>query len=434
MLGRMQVGDTPRPPSAGPSRPSRRALAIAATVALAVIAGSIAAAVFLSRHTPSPGIGEGTTSPSASATTSATPSKSEASPTESVVPYPADAALLQVVVPGLRMRASASTGAEVLRTLNPGEVVRVASGPVEADGYAWYEVIDLDSRAGWAAMGAAAAPWLIPVPSDPAGSPLVLRFERACDAVDLGTFPVPDVTLSADGRVILFSGVVRHLSPSGLAQVQRDALELPSLQASADYRLEVRPGAQNVPAHGVCGNRFTLGEGNARVVVTTVNWQGDEEEGTYYLPAPERHALDQLAMHLQQVEAWLGPSGWSDSAGRYVSSSYRLSVSRSGDVAPAEVLAPSVSGAGWPFSGPIEQFGGLVGQERCGYLDLRQAFETLRVMRAYGVPSFAIGEDPPPELPLDGFGYGNFSTGAGWFSFGLTPRTPDGFPACPDAP
>ena len=134
---------------------------------------------------------------------------------------------------------------------------------------------------------------------------------------------------------------------------------------------------------------------------------------------------------LAMVEAWLGPSGWSDAAGRYVSSSYRLSIVRSGDVAPADVDAPSVRGAAWPFDGPIERFGGLVfGQERCGYLDLGQAFETLRLMRALGVPSFASGEDPPPELSLDRFGYGNFSTDAGWFGFGLTPRRPDGFPAC----
>jgi hypothetical protein len=33
-------------------------------------------------------------------------------------------------------------------------------------------------------------------------------------------------------------------------------------------------------------------------------------------------------------------------------------------------------------------------------------------------------------LTLDRFGSGNFMTEAGWFSFWLTPRSPDGYPGC----
>jgi hypothetical protein len=153
------------------------------------------------------------------------------------------------------MRATASTGADVNRSFDRGEVVRVMSGPVEADGYAWYEVVDLDSRVGWVAMGGGGQPWLATVPSDPTTSELLLRLERACHAVELGSPVVPaDVALSADGRFVLISGVVRQLNPSGFAQVQRDVLELPALEATGTYLLEPRPGAPEAPGHGTCAN------------------------------------------------------------------------------------------------------------------------------------------------------------------------------------
>jgi hypothetical protein len=95
---------------------------------------------------------------------------------------------------------------------------------------------------------------------------------------------------------------------------------------------------------------------------------------------------------------------------------------------PAGVDAPSVTGAAWPFEGPIEQFGNPVGQARCGHLDLGQAFEMLRLMRDLGVGTHAYGDDR--QLSLDGVGAGAFATDAGWFSFWLTPRSPDGYPNC----
>lgn len=354
-------------------------------------------------------------------------------PSASLIPASADDHLLQVAVDELRMRATASTTADIVRTLDLGEVVRVKSGPVEADGYAWSAVVDLDSRTGWVAMGGGAQPWLMAVPSDPATSPLLLRLERACDAVELDTFDwrPADVTLSGDRRFVLVTGVVRTLSPTGFDQVQREALQLPILQASADYQLEFRPGAPEAPGHGACVNRFTLGEGTSKVVVTATNWQGDEEEALYFVPSPERRALDALALHLLDVEAWLGSAGWSDPASyRYVSGSYRFSVIANGRVPPDYVNAPRVDDVPWPFDGPIEQFGDPEGDARCGYLDLGQAFETLRLMRQWGVHPLANEVDPASSLTLDRFGAGNFTTEAGWFSFWLTPRSPDGYPGC----
>jgi hypothetical protein len=370
---------------------------------------------------------------SSSSTSEASPSSSLAEPSASSIPYAAGDPLMQVNVNGLRMRASPSTSADILRSLDRGEVVRLRGGaPVDADGYAWHEVVDLDSRIGWVAMGDGAQPWLTTVPSDPATSPLLLRVERACHAVDLDMFTwrPADVTLSADGRFVLVSGVVRQLSASGFAQVQRDVLQLPALQASATYRLTPRPDAPDPPGHGTCSNRFTLGEGTGKIVVTATNWQGDEEEATYFLPSPERKVLDALALDLMDVEAWLGPSGWSEPARRYVSSSYRFSLTANGSTPPDYLDAPPLAGVPWPFDGPIEQFGEPVGGERCGYLDLGQAFETLRLMRQWGVPALANEVDPAPLLTLDRFGSGNFTTDAGWFSFWLTPRSPDGHPSC----
>jgi hypothetical protein len=411
--------------------------AIGAVVILGVAVGLAIAAL-----RDAPVAGDATQIPSASGSpnSSETPAASlhstsetpEPTATPPLIPYVADAQLLQVDTDGLRMRASAGTSAEVLRTLERGEVVRVQSGPVDADGYPWYEVVDLDSRIGWVAMGGGAQPWLATVPAGAATSPLLLRFERGCDAFEIGMTGFPaDVTLSADGRVVVWSSFVRQLNPAGLARVRQEVLQLPVLQATAMYQVEPRPGVPEAPGHGACINRFTLGEGAERVVVSAINWQGDQEEATYYLPAPERRALDELAMHLADIEAWLGPSAWTEPlARRYISSSYQLWIYPQSGAPPSYVDAPSVSGAVWPFDGPIEQFGGTDPQQRCGYLDSGQAFETLRVMRLRGVRAEAAGVDPPRVLSLDGFGSGSFSTEGGWFSFWLTPRSPDGYPSC----
>jgi hypothetical protein len=413
-----------------PDRQRRAAtwIVLGVVAALAVVA-TVLAIGLLSRVPPAGG-------PTATAS-----SRASESPAPSAPPQPtasasdaADDRLMQVTVDALRMRAAASTSAGVIRTFDLGEVVRVVSGPLEADGYAWYEVEDLDSRSGWAALGSVAEPWLEAVPPNPATSDLLLRLEFRCDAHprDVGIPVIPaDLTVTADGRVVLISGVVGQLTLSGLAQIRRDVIESPFLQTSAAYDLEHQPGAPEAPAHGACISTFTLGGGSAPVVVTAVAWQGDEEEAAYWAPSPARLALDELTKHLLDVEAWLGPAAWSAPIARpYGSSSYVFWLTQQGSTSPPpEVDAPSMTGAAWPFDGPIEQFGEPVGQGRCGYLDLAGAFETLRLMRAGGVPTYPVWVDAP-ELRLDGFGSGAFATDAAWFSFWLTPRSPDGYPAC----
>ena len=375
--------------------------------------------------------------PSASASPSASPSSTPPAP--SATPS-ADDLLLQVSVDGLRMRATANTSADIVRIVDRGEVVRVLSGPVDAAGYTWYEVLDLDSESGWVAMGDAADPWLEAVPPEPATSPLLLRFRRdgAVTPRSFSEIPVfpPDLTLTADGRVVLgwTNSLVRQLSPSGLAQIRRDVLDLPLLQRTADYDVEHLPSAPDVgPPHEVGFNTFTLGEGTARVVVTAVAWLG-EEDGVYWVPSAERRVLEELAIHLLNVESWLGAAAWSEPVARpYVSSSYLFWLGPPNDAPPpADAGAPSVTGVAWPFDGPIEQFGESLGQERCGYLDLGQAFETLRLMRELGVPTSVFAAPPPRQLSLDGVGVGSFATDARWYYFWLTPRSPDGYPSCAD--
>ena len=424
-------------------------LVVTGLVAIVVLAGAavgLSLGVLGSRPTA-----DSTASPSASADPSALPNS--ASPAASSpmadpsVSPPPDGVLLQVSVDGLRMRAAAGTGADIVRTLDRSEVVRATSGPLDVEGFAWYEVVDLGSQSGWVAMGREAGQWLEVVPAEAATSDLVLRFERNCDVNLRSMSGIPiwpaDLTLTADGRVFFWRGggslgsndgamAVRQLNPRGVAQFRRDVLAVPALRESASYGLEHRQGAPEAPGHGLCGNSFIVGEGPDAVVVHATNWQGDEEEAAYWVPSPERKALDELALHLEQAEAWLGEAAWSDAVARpRVSGSYMLWLEPPLDIPPEGVDVPTVSGVQWPFDGPIEEFGDPVEQARCGYLEVGQAFETLRLMRERGVFVRPLGADPVRHVGLDGVGNGAFATDAGWFSFWITPRSPDGYPRCP---
>jgi len=62
----------------------------------------------------------------------------------------------QVVVQGtrgvvLRLRASPSTGAQVLDTLKEGMLLLVIEGPQQADNYTWWKVRTAQGKEGWAA-------------------------------------------------------------------------------------------------------------------------------------------------------------------------------------------------------------------------------------------------------------------------------------------
>ncbi len=52
---------------------------------------------------------------------------------------------------GLNMRASASTGADIVTTLAQGQQVSIISGPQDADGFAWWQIELEDGSQGWVA-------------------------------------------------------------------------------------------------------------------------------------------------------------------------------------------------------------------------------------------------------------------------------------------
>jgi hypothetical protein len=333
-----------------------------------------------------------------------------------------------------------------MQTLDRGAVLRVSSGPADADGYAWYELVDLDNVQGWVAAGRDAEPWLQAVPVQAPMKDVLLRFERGCEITprSYASTDLPaDVTVTADGRVVYWLGggtlgendgkiAVRQLSPSGLAQFQRDVLSLPALRQSAEYRLQRLPGTPEPPGHGVCSNSFVIGAGSNAVVVNATNWQGDEEEASYWVASPERKTLDELAHGLTEVEAWLGESAWSDPVARpYVSDSYMLWLEPRIDIPSDGTGAVSVSGVPWPFDGPIEMYGESVNGGRCGYLRAGQAFETLRFLRELGVIVHPLGLDQARPAGLDTLGFGDLATDSEWYSFWIMPRSPDGYPDCP---
>jgi hypothetical protein len=63
-------------------------------------------------------------------------------------------AILRVEADRLRMRADPTTSAATVLTLPVGASVGYVSGPVEADGLAWYEV-RIGSSVGWVSAGEA---------------------------------------------------------------------------------------------------------------------------------------------------------------------------------------------------------------------------------------------------------------------------------------
>lgn len=126
--------------------------------------------------------------PSASAAVSAAPSLPSApAATSSVAPSGAAASApvgpapsfavgdsARVLAGGLRVRGEASVDGTVLGSLFPGDIVEVLGGPVEADGFTWYEVGNAALR-GFVAAGDESGPFLEassePPPSAGAASP-----------------------------------------------------------------------------------------------------------------------------------------------------------------------------------------------------------------------------------------------------------------------
>jgi hypothetical protein len=67
---------------------------------------------------------------------------------------------------GLSFRQSASTGGDLIQVLDSGSTLEVVGGPMEADGYTWWNLRKLDDgQEGWSAEGAGEDIFLEPAPA-----------------------------------------------------------------------------------------------------------------------------------------------------------------------------------------------------------------------------------------------------------------------------
>lgn len=68
---------------------------------------------------------------------------------------------------GLNFRDQPNTNANLLGQLGTGQVVSVTEGPVEADGFIWWQLDDDQGNIGWAAQGDGETEWLSPQIGEP---------------------------------------------------------------------------------------------------------------------------------------------------------------------------------------------------------------------------------------------------------------------------
>jgi hypothetical protein len=331
-------------------------------------------------------------------------------------------AVLQVVADQLRLRDDAGVDGGVVAVLERGAFVRVASEPVDVDGFTWREVVDIANRTGWAADGDGTDAWLAPI--DPThGAPVIFSFGYGCDVV--GPVNPPTVTVLDDGRVVAiddFRGSVwwvRRLSDAGMRRVREDILGSPHLQASAEFLPRLRAGVGDPPGHGACSFEFTIPKDPDAIVVTSMSWFGDEEEAAFYEPAPERRALDHLARNLMAIDDALGEDAWQPAPRLpYAADSYQLWIGSDPGAGPS--AGPSIDSAALGI-GDVRSFGAPAGSGRCGAVSREQAFELARVLNAAGAVD-------PVQLNLVTF------TGAQIDGISstivLAPTTPDGQPGC----
>jgi SH3-like domain-containing protein len=92
---------------------------------------------------------------------------------------------------GLNVRDQASTSGKQVGKLNPGAVVKLRSGPKEANGYTWWQIDDGAGLVGWVAAGTKEDPWLVletaGVLTATGGGKLVNRDVRLGDRVQVTT-------------------------------------------------------------------------------------------------------------------------------------------------------------------------------------------------------------------------------------------------------
>jgi hypothetical protein len=172
---------------------------------------------------------------------------------------------------------------------------------------------------------------------------------------------------------------------------------------------------------------FTAGDGEDAVVVSSVEWLGDEEEETYYQPSPEREELDALARAMRDPEAMLGADAWAGPAEPYEGADYQLVLMPQRDVPPYGTL--DVSELPIDFGGPLDEYGEEAGDPRppltrCGVISRDEAEGIIETLD--GGDFGQVGLDRATTASLD------WADGNGTVDLFLLPRMPDGFPECED--
>jgi hypothetical protein len=266
------------------------------------------------------------------------------------------------------------------------------------------------------------------LPSGPGDA--VMSFVPRCDAVP--EVVTPATTVLEDGRVIWRTDdgtiLVRQLTPGSLDDFGERVRSTGLFEQSATYELERLPGAEP-PGHGVCLWSFAFTDDDGETVeVSSVNWQGDQEEETYYQPAPERRALDDLAQHLLDPAAWYGDEGWvQPDAIPFEPDEYMVLASVTVPQLATEG-APDFDEISWPFDAPPDEFGVDFGfadpPTRCDVADAETIEALADELMAAGLEQFE-------QRPMSGAGVGlpwaarNAAAGVSiWIVL------PDGRPGC----
>lgn len=333
-------------------------------------------------------------------------------------------AVVQVVADELRLRAEPSTGASLVAAMPRGHLVRVESGPVEAEGYRWWELVEVGGTTGWAADGDGTDAWLAgPLAAE---APPLLRLDQVCDV----TFPPlpPATTILTDGTVLLTVGDVGPgdpgpqpwrigtLAPAGLEHIQANVLGSPYLRASAEYLAEPLPGAEP-PGHGGCVHEFTVGGGE--IVVSAVGWFGGEEEEAFWQPSPERKTLTEIAENLVALDDVLDDALWSvPPTVPYLAGTYTLVVAADPIQAPLANDVPQLE------ADPLRELLAESAETelgRCTEVSTREAFEL----------AMGLGAAAPPFL-LQGMSSTSFVAEETLYALTAVPQTPVGEPSCAD--
>ncbi len=257
-----------------------------------------------------------------------------------------------------------------------------------------------------------------------------MSFVARCDAVP--PVVVPSTTVLEDGRVVWRTDdgtyVVRQLTPDSLADFRERVRSTGLFEQSGRFEVERLPGAEP-PGHGACLWGFTWSEGGGEAVeVSSVNWQGDEEEETYYQPAPERRTLDELARQLMDPEAWYDDAGWvQPEAVPFEPHQYLVLASVTLPQFATEG-APDFDDISWPFDAPPDQFGVEFGfgdpPTRCDVVDAAAAEALAEELAATGLEQFET-------RPLSGAGAAlPWAARNAAVSFTFWPSLPDGRPGC----